>query len=79
MVQPGVHYISIPEGDHDTLHKQIFPVIKKEVRALEEVSSFERVWRVWGGVFGMGYGCGCGLGSGKWGVCVWRGGGRVEE
>lgn len=49
LAQPGVHYISIPEGDHDTLHKQIFPVIKKEVRALEEVSYLKRVWRWLGG------------------------------
>ena len=37
-LEPGVHYVSLPEGDEETLQNKIFPRMKETIAGLEGVS-----------------------------------------
>ena len=34
-LEPGVHYVSLPEGDPEALNSNIFPKMKEAVRGFE--------------------------------------------
>ena len=39
-LQPGVHYISLPEGDEDALHDMIFPKMKATIEGIEQAGGY---------------------------------------
>ena len=39
-LEPGVHYVSLPEAKPDELHRDVFPKVKQELAKLEKVSEW---------------------------------------